>query len=235
MPCDYLAFQNGRRPAPCWPTSTRRAGRPVCLRDNTRGVYLNTGSGWSTFQTGGWYAPAKFYDGSLDKDTGARLVDLNGDGLPDILQGRFTTMACGRGGAWLNTGSGWGQATNFSPPVALVRDDFAHWGTEIADVNGDGLPTWCMRIGRQRRDQGDVAEQRRGLVARLRLRGSLPLGRLCRNTDTNVRAGTALIDLNGDGLPEEIWKRWIGAGNIQQAFRSIPAAASLRARTPPPW
>ena len=66
---------------------------------------------------------------------GTRLVDLNGDGLVDILH-----AYAGVRKAWLNTGNGWQQApqyaANFGHDFDFEDEDT---GVRLLDLNGDGL------------------------------------------------------------------------------------------------
>ena len=93
-------------------------------------VYLNNGNGWSSAF---WTIPVDFVDSS-SKDLGIRLVDVNGDGLVDILQGTSSTKK-----AWLGNGSGWVEYTNWEPPIAFIDGSNQDVGVRFADVNGDGL------------------------------------------------------------------------------------------------
>jgi len=185
---------------------------------NGKGAYINTGSGWSFSPS--WALNSS--DGSLvstylqenDRDNGIRFVDLNGDGLPDVLQKRSNadgTLWVSR--AWLNTGAGWASAPHFAVPNAsmpLIRDDYSAWGVEFADVNGDGLPdvignhdnnsdvsfkeTW-LNTG-----DGWYREPRYDAQYALAIANGSGTGK-------RVKAGAAIIDLTRDGLPELIWLR----------------------------
>lgn len=77
-------------------------------------------------------------------NTGVQFVDINGDGLTDILQG-FTDNGADKSQSWLNTGAGWQTSLAFVPPVAFLSRDGAApggWdgGLRLVDLNGDGLP-----------------------------------------------------------------------------------------------
>lgn len=97
---------------------------------------------WQEF-TPGWDMDPKWNVPALvDVDygeTGRRLVDLNGDGLVDIvwrhalLRDKFTE------GAFLNTGNGFEAAPQFRLP-AVLSTHHGETGTQIVDLNGDTLP-----------------------------------------------------------------------------------------------
>ncbi len=100
-------------------------------------VYLNTGSGWSL--NASWVLPEPFIY-SNTSDSGARLADVNGDGLTDILIFRTdhngSTLA---NKVYFNTGSGWTQDTSWTIPVPFVYENSIDSGSRLGDVNGDGL------------------------------------------------------------------------------------------------
>ncbi len=80
-------------------------------------------------------------------DRGYRIADLNGDGLPDLIQGWEVDGAPNRG-AWINTpGYGWVEHDQWDPPVGVYFSGYysesgASWdyGLRLVDLNGDGLP-----------------------------------------------------------------------------------------------
>ena len=96
-----------------------------------RAVYLNIGTGWASSSQ--WVLPTDFEDGG---DTGARLIDVNGDGLVDVLrsneEGNFKK-------AWLNNGSSWVNSTLWQPPIFFTDGVGNDKGSRFADINGDGL------------------------------------------------------------------------------------------------
>ena len=95
-------------------------------------VWLNTGNTWTFDET--WTVPEEFFFtqyGQSSVDTGGRILDVNADGLPDLVQqGRWYAN-----GVWLNTGSGWEASTDYSFPDLLDSKSY----TRLVDVNADGL------------------------------------------------------------------------------------------------
>src|SRR5678815_1596843 len=69
-----------------------------------------------------------------------KLVDLNGDGLPDLLYNLWIGDGVTRANAWLNTGSGWVNAPAYAPPYPMWSRGVDDEGMKLIDLNGDGLP-----------------------------------------------------------------------------------------------
>src|SRR6185436_18306918 len=74
-------------------------------------VFLNNGDGTWTDVSSTWTFPHKvspssefetFIAGTPGQDTGLRIVDINGDNLPDLVR-----SSNGQRYTYLNTGSGW--------------------------------------------------------------------------------------------------------------------------------
>ena len=98
----------------------------------SRKAYLNTGNGWRDVGSQ-WESPTDFVDSS-GNDLGARLVDVNSDGLVDILKGKDATKE-----AWLNNGSGWVSSSVWIPPDVFTSTTRADNGIRFIDLDGDGL------------------------------------------------------------------------------------------------
>ena len=100
-------------------------------------AYMDTGTGWATSTV--WAPPIPFVAaGGLDN--GTRVVDVNGDGLPDVIQGYADASGTAHYASYLNTGLGWATSTIWNPPAPFVTSGGWDTGMRIADVNGDGLP-----------------------------------------------------------------------------------------------
>ncbi len=100
-------------------------------KDNDKSVYLNTGLLWSTDHN---FTLPKAILTSDDKDTGIRFVDINGDGLIDVLDGFNTNRE-----VYLNTGKNWVRNYNYQNPVQIINSDRKDSGVRFVDLNGDGL------------------------------------------------------------------------------------------------
>lgn len=127
---------------------------------NYRKTYLNTGNGWASDPHAGYQLPcyiAEFCNipsaSDVTIDAGSRFVDINSDGLIDILWSRKCRYDTNTSGAYTNTGSGWAVASEYIPPVVIVekKDDsnrFHNWiadhdsnfdkQVQFIDVNKDG-------------------------------------------------------------------------------------------------
>jgi RHS repeat-associated protein len=80
------------------------------------------------------YVPPVAFARKDQQDKGVRLVDLNGDGLPDLLVSRAGSPSA----AWINTGHGWEESDGLRPPVPFAGDDIAGNPAQFVDVDGDG-------------------------------------------------------------------------------------------------
>ena len=75
------------------------------------------------------------------QDRGVRFVDLNADGLPDVIyrkdlikDGKTQVIA----GALINTGHGWVAAAGLVPPLPFASETIAGNPVQFVDVDGDG-------------------------------------------------------------------------------------------------
>jgi RHS repeat-associated protein len=100
-------------------------------------TYMNTGNGWATSTTSIWNSPVVFANNGVD--TGARIMDVNGDGLADIIQAYTDSGSANHFAAYLNKGNGWASASAWNPPITFTLNGTDN-GTRTVDVNGDGLP-----------------------------------------------------------------------------------------------
>jgi RHS repeat-associated protein len=165
-----------------------------------RMTLLNTGEGWSSAADLDWFLPLPLKTEGL-ADNGVRLLDVNGDGLPDLLQ------SIDIGGeeirrVWLNTGQGWERTADrrFFPPTDFTQV------VGFEDLNGDGLQDIAMRSGFLNTGAGWIAF-------------ALPV---------DASEGARFLDLNGDGLldlvqavdvPSVVRRAWL---NVGYGFEELP-------------
>ena len=108
----------------------------IIAASSTKVVYLNNGtSTWMASTT--WSFPVSFID-SGNRDQGVQIVDVNGDGLTDVLHSHYASTTGTTTAVYTNTGHGWSQDTGWSIPENFV-EDLRDPGTRLHDFNGDGL------------------------------------------------------------------------------------------------
>ncbi len=102
--------------------------------------------------TGSWLGATSYVIPTLfsvfGSDEGVRLIDLNGDGLVDIIKAKHGEPRK----VWMNNGSTWVEDASWVVPNDFVVDwynnltqmdyNFYDNGQRLMDVNGDGLPDW---------------------------------------------------------------------------------------------
>jgi hypothetical protein len=100
-----------------------------------QGVYINNGAGW-TLDISWVFPPVAFVRASNGQSQGARMVDVNGDGLIDVVEANMYSKR-----VFVNTGSGWVQDTTWEFGEVQLTDNYnREIGTDFYDVDGDGLP-----------------------------------------------------------------------------------------------
>lgn len=106
------------------------------LDQTGEGVYLNNGD--NTWTLSGWDVPVLLKKDNLD--LGVKTVDINNDGLADIVRS-FDGGGLGYTGeeVYINNGSGWTLDSSWDVPE-LFATQGVNLGVELMDVNGDHLP-----------------------------------------------------------------------------------------------
>ena len=173
-------------------------------------VFLNNGDGTWTNNTG-LQPPILFRKneirgGSHDDtwDQGVRVVDVNGDLLPDIIKAEDNGNGNGGFDAYINTGSGWTQNSTWHPTVTFNGDNnIDSWGSHAIDLNSDGLT--------------DI----------IRKKNSFFGSQINSGTAFGTESSTAwdpgaseivgpkaqFVDVNNDGLPDIVYMVWnVGTG-----------------------
>ena len=109
--------------------------------ENLSETYLNTGTGWTQNPVQEWKIPTLALEAG-DGDSGYRILDVNGDGLVDILVHKVDEAGERRKSAFINNGRTWVQDDSFAPPdeFAFAQHGQTDLGVRTVDVNGDGLP-----------------------------------------------------------------------------------------------
>jgi hypothetical protein len=175
-----------------------------------QGAWLNTGSGWQSAPS---YIPPAIIQSDPSNDLGVRFVDLNGDGLVDVVQSRYTSVGTYQG-AWLNTGSGWQSAPSFTPPALIQSDPSNDLGVRFVDLNGDGLVDVVQsRYTSVGTYQGAWLNTGSGWHS---APGYTPAALV--QSDPSNDLGVRFIDLNGDGAEDMVQSRYTSGGPYQGAW-----------------
>ncbi|MDQ7814929.1 MAG: DUF2341 domain-containing protein [Patescibacteria group bacterium] len=167
------------------------------------GAWINTGSGWDYDST--WIPPGIFATDSTN-DTGYRISDINGDGLPDMI--RSYNAGSNVYEAWINNGHGWDSDSSWYPPVLLTTNTGQDLGYVITDVNGDGLPDMIRSYNAGSNVYEAWINNGHGWDSDS---SWYPPVLLMSNTFQDI--GYRVVDINGDGLPDIIRGYDDGAGH----------------------
>jgi len=112
---------------------------------STANVYLGTGKGWT--RSSRWDIPSGAKSDIFNFDA-IRIMDISGDGAPDVLYNAPQRDKTNRKGVFLNTGDGWKAAPgNFAPPAAFVTATGADSGVRLIDINGDNAADVVLSAG----------------------------------------------------------------------------------------
>jgi hypothetical protein len=153
-------------------------------------VWINNGADW--VQDTSWSSlPSAFayISGGAAGSCGMELVDLNGDGLPDLIGASPTSFCGGSFGQYINTGHGWVGTSNWSSCAGGAGS-----GVTYIDVNGDGL-TDCVNVNGISQVNINTGTGFTGDTG-WHLPGPVNLS----SNDQGYRFG----DVNGDGLPDVV-------------------------------
>ena len=210
-------------------------------------VYLNNGSGFSAVAEN-WTIPVmEQYAEDLDQVNGANysLVDINGDGKPDLVDARqngattvwMTSSNVPYWKVYLNNGSGFSTvAENWTIPVmeqyAEDLDQVNGANYSLVDIDGDGKP--------------DLVDARQNGATTVWMTSSnVPYWKVYKNTGTafNLTAENwtipvmeqyaedldqvnglnySLVDIDGDGKPDLVDARQNGATTVWMTSSNVP-------------
>ena len=192
-----------------------------------KSAWLNTGSGWKAAPE--WAPPYPLWSRGYDNE-GMALVDVNGDGLVDIVRSLWvngTVYAT----AWLNTGSGWKEAPEWAPPYPLWSRGLDNEGMQFVDVNGDGLPDIIRSIAADGRIY-KKAWLNTGAGWKEAPEWEPPYPLFSRGLDSE---GIAVVDINGDGLPDIVRNLWVNGTVYKTAWLNTGSGWQEAPEWAPPY
>ena len=190
-------------------------------------VFKNTGNSWST-QSEAWLQGP--IDAHLDQPF-VRLMDANGDGLPDILKTPYNgTNSTWEG--WKNNGSGWVLPSEKWLDNANVDAHLENENVAVADVNGDGLVDIVKGIDLGSADKWQVLVNKGNSWSTQYETWIDP----SQSIDVDVHNYNVRInDVTGDGLPDivqsdpnnarDTWKVWVNNGNAPDLLDTVHTSA----------
>ncbi len=197
-----------------------------------KSAFINTGSG--LVRDDSWVADLKGEGSSWDQfswngsDSGMRVMDLNGDGLPDLLQSVYWGVTTYKT-ALINTGSGFKRDDSWVANLKAPGDGWNQFswngvdaGMRITDLNGDRLPDLLQSIyWYGTLYQSAFINTGRGLeshpewVVALGINGEpYPQFRWNETYDSGMR----IVDLNNDGKPDLLQAGWWGGAARKSSF-----------------
>jgi len=197
-------------------------------------AYLNTGSGWSGDVTS-FHVPDSWTFNINGQETGLQLVDLNGDGLPDLLFAQYANNGWWGNGGWerayLNTGSGWSAdvASFHVPDNWTFNINGAPTGLQLVDLNGDNRPDLLFSQSASNGWWGNGTWQRAYLNTGAGWTIDVPAYHVPDGWLLNINGaptGLQLADLNGDGRSDLLLSQyanngWWGNGAWQRAYLNL--------------
>ncbi len=156
--------------------------------DGYKAAYINNGSGWSPDSR--WNIP----DGEFvrdGKDQGRVLVDVNGDGLTDLLIAKDGYRTC-----YLNKGDGWVEDKSWAFPDGDFMSGDKQQGRTVVDINKDGLIDFLMF---NNGDQKIFWNNGHGAAAAASDVTFPADASFAKNGDDG---GVRIVDMNGDGAAD---------------------------------
>ena len=188
--------------SPCRLSDVNGDGLPDVVDSSGGGIvgkiYLNDGDQF--VESSSWSLPSEerlnFQFG------GARLIDVNGDLLPDIVWSRaYNDSAYSR--VYINTGTGWELGSTWGLPgtfIGYANPGYVDNGYIFADVNGDGLPDILHDQGVGDGDDNSVYINT-GSTWTLDTSWDLP----DYDDFAFIRLIARAVDVNGDNLDDIVW------------------------------
>ena len=185
--------------------------------NRVKNVYINIGN--NTFTRDALYSDSlpESYMALSDHDGGVKIVDINGDGLPDIVQSYKRNMNKPADQfIYLNNGKGFvfdDQYSKSIPPIFFANEGGGDEGNQnganswqpLIDIDGDGLLDFVGSDGSVYLNTG------KGFVFDPILSSNLRsvFSTLPGPVNFLDKAAVQFIDLNGDGRPDLVYLSWV--------------------------
>ena len=192
-------------------------------------IWIHNGTGWNQSN---WIYPEcnantdeLCFVGLTHGDKGVRLIDINSDGLSDLIKARDIDGVSGTSEIWLNNGTGWKNSTEWKYPecssttrnLCIGGLSGQDKGVRVSDINSDGFPD--IILGRDLGNGNGESEiwlnngtgwkESTGLIYPSCTSGNVFL---CFVRSDATDKGVRLDDLNGDGFPDIVMGRDLGGG-----------------------
>ena len=158
------------------------------------------------------------------------MMDMDGDGRPDIIERMPRGREPGNYQVYLNTGTGFAPAADWGPGEArYVMDTHGRANTTklLMDINGDGLPDELYRPYQKAISKGRGHAGQPEVIYNLQVRlntgsgfgeaqdwGTMQ-GLYLKEQDRVAHTIHDLVDINGDGLPDDLYRPYARAGGGQ--------------------
>ncbi|NKB63317.1 MAG: hypothetical protein GKR95_14760 [Gammaproteobacteria bacterium] len=121
---------------------------PKCRSQPCHGVtviktWMNTGAGWQPSESHRLPEVLSNYSMGNSASRLGTFVDLNADGLVDLVRSYIDSSGAQYREAWMNTGTSWEQNEGYRPPTVSISYQHHHEGllfSRFIDLNGDHLP-----------------------------------------------------------------------------------------------
>ena len=175
----------------------------VVLPDGTerRNTWIRTGDNF--IASGSLVLPAALASHELrpEGEPLADLVDVNGDGLLDLVKAHSSLASGTENAAWLNTGTGWVSEPSFTLPALLHRttgDGRAQPLGAVIDLDGDGHPDFVASYRGASGGSEQRAWRRDGDGWVMDNQYALPLELFTHRADGDSVTSAILMDVNGD-------------------------------------
>ena len=176
-----------------------------------KGAYLNTGSGWR--EAPSFHPVEPISINHVNDGGGVRFVELNGDGLPDMVYYHWWNDIDFKG-AYVNTGSGWRKESAFEPVKPIAIDTISDAGVRFPDLNGDGRADMVFyRSDGTEVYKGAYLNTGSGWKEHPEYEPVRPI-----TIENGLDGGVRFVDVNGDGLPDMLFYRWWNSQEYKGAY-----------------